>query len=329
MIPLPFDPFDPPIIQAPKIIWRPLLLSPAEASFAKRRFAATSDAHRRHLELIGEAFIAGYNAGLMAEGVCEVRSSIELAAPFLRGFVAEGSAMGVALHDGLSLRKPLLPALLSEVEAHYCYLAHVGCGWAMARLPWRRRAILRVLDPLLQWLAYDGMGFHDTYFSHTRILGMWRRVTAGYAARAYDQGVGRALWFVSGASAAAASQAILLFPLQRQKDLWAGLGLAMAYAGFAVSSDFRLAVEGGGRFAGDFGQGVSFACEARIRAGIVPAFTETGAATVLGTSASEAAAQVRTARVGLRTESPDSPDYEIWRQRLRTKVSQPITEAAE
>jgi hypothetical protein len=46
-------------------------------------------------------------------------------------------------------------------------MAHVGIGWAIARLPWLRRRIeqpLNRLDSLLRWLAVDGYGFHEGYF---------------------------------------------------------------------------------------------------------------------------------------------------------------------
>ena len=46
----------------------------------------------------------------------------------------------------------------------HVYMAYVGVGWAMARLPrvlWSR---LYAPDPLLRWLVLDGYGFHQAYF---------------------------------------------------------------------------------------------------------------------------------------------------------------------
>jgi hypothetical protein len=103
-------------------------------------------------------------------------------------------------------------------------------------MPWRRTKIIALLDPIHYWLAYDGLGFHDTYFNHPRILAGWSRERSGYRARVYDQGVGRALWFVTGGLIDAAIGIISKLPEKRQKDLWSGLGLAMVYAG-PIDSD--------------------------------------------------------------------------------------------
>ncbi|MES0175376.1 DUF1702 family protein [Mesorhizobium sp. M0006] len=329
VIPLPFDPFDPPVLSLPKMMWRPFLLSPLEASFERRGFASSSKERTAQLETIGGAFIEGYNKGLLAKGAAEVRLASMDVDPFFRGFAVEGSAMGVAVHDAFSLRRPVLPELLAEFAPDFTYLAQVGCGWAMARLPWRRAPILKALDPLLRWLAFDGMGFHDTYFKPRRIMSFWRRVSSGYAARAYDQGVGRAIWFVRGGSVEDAVHTIRRFPSTRQSDLWAGLGLAMAYAGCADRSDFRIALAAAVLNRGHFAQGIAFACEARARAGVPPRAADLAAMTVCDMSALELSERVRVAREDLSAGDPDVPDYEVWRGRTSSSLTISRLEAAE
>lgn len=329
MIPLPFDPFDPPVLSLPKIMWRPFLLSPVEASFGRRGFASPSQERTDQFETIGEAFIEGYNKGVLARDSAEVRLASMDVDPFFRGFAVEGSAMGVAVHDAFSLRRPVLPELVAEFAPDFTYLAHVGCGWAMARLPWRRAPILKALDPLLRWLAFDGMGFHDTYFKPRRVLSFWRRVSSGYAARAYDQGVGRALWFACGGSAEDAVRTIRRFPLSRQGDLWAGLGLAMAYAGCGDQSDFRIALAAAELNRDHFAQGIAFACEARARAGVLPPAADLAAMTVCQMSALELSERVRFAREDLSAGDADVPDYEVWRGRTSSSLTVRRLEAAE
>ncbi|MES0030390.1 DUF1702 family protein [Mesorhizobium sp. M0040] len=329
MIPLPFDPFDPPGLSPPMMLWRPFLLSLGEANFERRGFASASKERKTQLETIGEAFIAGYNKALLARDAAEVRLASSGVEPFLRGFAVEGSAMGVAVHDAFSLRRPVLPELLAEFDPDFTYLAHVGCGWAMARLPWRRAPILKALDPLLCWLAFDGMGFHDTYFKPRRVMSFWRRVSSGYAARAYDQGVGRALWFTCGGSVEDAIRTIQGFPLTRQGDLWAGLGLAMAYAGCGDRSDFRIALAAAELNRCHFAQGIAFACEARARAGVPPPAANLAAMTVCEMSALELSERVRVSREDLSRGHPDVPDYEVWRGRTSSSLTVSRLEAAE
>ena len=307
-------PFLPSWPRAPlRPLRRLLRLSLDQALFEARGFAACPSPRRLALEAVGATFIGGYNAALAADTIDEVLRHIAAFAPAQRGFAAEGAAMGVAVADALPFRKPRLDAYLRAVAGEFTYLAHVGAGWALARVPWRRRHILAALDPVHHWLAFDGLGFHDAYFFHRRILAGWRRQRTGYAAKAYDQGVGRALWFVAGACAQEVTRLIAAFPAARQRDLWSGLGLAMAYAGPASPADIVSAHRAADAHAGLFAQGVAFACEARARAGYVPEHTELAARAVSGIDAGSLAQWVRAARARLPADETDPPRYELWR----------------
>ncbi len=299
--------------------WSPLrrllVLSPDEASFTRRGFTAADSARRDALEAVGRDFIAGYNAALLARDIDDLAEGLATVAQASRGFFAEGAAMGVAIADGLSLRQPQLGTYLTAADRDFTYLAHVGTGWALARMPWRRRAILESLDALHGWLAFDGLGFHDAYFQHARIAAGWRRETQDYGARVYDQGVGRALWFVAGGDVSVAARHIAGLDPSRRDDLWSGLGLAMAYAGPAADSEFAAARDIAGASSAAFAQGIAFACEARARARIIPVGTDRAARTVWGRGAEDVAALVRRSRARLPRTAPAnlSPRYEIWR----------------
>jgi hypothetical protein len=298
-----------------------LSLSPDQASFRTRKFVGTDPSKQLALETAGKTFVGGYNAALAADRPEDVLQHIHTVAPALRGFAVEGAAMGCAVADALPFQKQSFAGHLRAFEGEFCYLTHVGAGWALARVPWRRAAILAPLDPVHHWLAYDGLGFHDTFFHHRRVLAGWRRRTTAYAARAYDQGAGRALWFVGGGSAAIATDLICSFAEARQSDLWAGLGLAMAYAGPAGEAELSLALGKSGGQRIHFGQGVAFACEARARARQIPAHTDLAAKVVTGVSADELSALVREARKDLPADAADAPAYEIWRRRVADAMS--------
>jgi hypothetical protein len=313
---LPIDPYEPVVLQTPRFLRRLFTLSPSEASFARRGFSAPSREKQAHFEAVGRAFIHGYNIAVLEEDVGAVRAALAGTDRDLQGFVAEGSAMGAAMLDAFALRSPSLPRLLAEFSPDLLYLVYVGSGWAMARLRWRRARILAELDLLHKWLAYDGMGFHDAYFCTQRVLRHWRRVDGGNASRSYDQGIGRALWFVCGGSIEAAVRTLRSFPETRRGDLWSGLGLAMAYAGGATEGDFANALSATAHERRHFAQGVAFACEARSRAGHVPASAKLAAWTVTGMSAAALANVVRETRDRLPEEERDVPRYEIWRRSI-------------
>jgi hypothetical protein len=301
---------------------RLLRLSLSQASLHTRGFTVSDASKQLVLERVGQTFIGGYNAALEASDLADVLRYISAIPQSHRGFAVEGAAMGIAVADILPFRKSWFPEYLQSVEHDFTYLAHVGAGWALARVPWCRRRILASLDPVHRWLAFDGLGFHDTYFYHHHILAGWRRQRLGYSARAYDQGVGRALWFVAGGSVEDAIGLIWLFPATRQSDLWSGLGLAITYVG-ATSADWILgALQSAGPHKDSFAQGVAFGCEARVIACYVPAYTDRIAHAVWGVGAEAVSSLVRQARDRLPKVEGDPPRYELWRRSVAAARSQ-------
>jgi hypothetical protein len=295
--------------------WRRLFqLRPDEASFEVRGFPVGSVETQARLQHIGETFIAGFNRALCAQQPSELREAFEIVAPEDRGFAVEGAAMGCAIADAVMFGGNRLHSWIAYTTQDYGYLTHVGAGWALARVPWRRRAILRHLDPVHSWLAFDGLGFHDGYFYPRRIAAGWRRLTAGYAARAYDQGVGRAAWFSSGGSIARAAAAIARLDGARHNDLWAGLGLAVGYAGGATAMELQLALLAAADARVSLAQGAAFAAEARARAGHVPTYTSEAVRILSGLDVEKTMQLVRRVRQSLpSTTTGTLPNYELWR----------------
>jgi enediyne biosynthesis protein E3 len=298
-----------------------LRLSLKQASFERRGFFCLDPSAQSALEAIGRVFIGGYNEAITARDTGIVLRHISAISPAERGFAVEGASMGAAVADSLPFRQTLLLACIEAFKSDFLYLIHVGAGWALARVPWRRRQILASLDPLHRWLAFDGLGFHDTYFYHRHILAGWRREPDGYNARAYDQGVGRALWFVASGSATAAVEMISALPAARHPDLWAGLGLAMAYAGPLHRNRMAVVVQMAGANWTHFAQGVAFACEARVLARHVPVHTHLTAVAVWDLGAEEVAGLVRAARDRLPATDGDPPRYELWRRSVADAFS--------
>ncbi|HEV3000550.1 MAG TPA: DUF1702 family protein, partial [Solirubrobacteraceae bacterium] len=247
---------------------RLLGIEPGEASFARRGFASCDAVAQARLELVGRTFVAGYRAALADDDPPALAARLDDVDAELRGFAYEGAAMALALLDQvLPVRRRLAAFLAGPGEPHV-YMVHVGAGWALARLRRGPRA-LAALDPLLRSLALDGYGFHSGYFAPRRHLGEQRvpRRLTGYAARAFDQGLGRCSWFATGGEAARAAGVIARFPAVRRPDLWSGLALAVTYAGPASEEALRVLRTAGAPHAPHLAQGAAFAAAARERAG--------------------------------------------------------------
>ncbi|GAB3834732.1 DUF1702 family protein [Dactylosporangium cerinum] len=313
-------------------MWRSLrrrVLTPdvSETSLAVRGFHVKNAEARDRLETVGRSFLTGYAYAAEAAHDLDAEVGLEgVPAPF-RGFAYEGAAMGFGVRDGLPLGGTRhVETFLTGRAARHVYMAYVGVGWAMARLPRLRWSTLHAPDPLLRWLVLDGYGFHQAYFKTDRYVHQhYREVDfpwpvggpAGYAARVIDQGVGRAMWFVGGTDAERVHEMIQRFPADRHADLYSGAGLAATYAGGADGAELEWFRDAAGPHRADVAQGAAFAAGARVLADLVVPHNEVATKVFCGMSPAEASQvndEARIATTGLRG---DQPDYEAWRQRIR------------
>lgn len=310
----------PPPSLVRRVLRRLLAIPPRETSFVRRGFRCDSERVRLRLEEASACLIRGYHAALETDPPdLDVRLARE--EPETQGFAFEGAALGLTALDVLTgWRKDRFHRFLHGAGDAHAYFVHAGAGWALARLPLSPAALLRRLDPLLGWLALDGYGFHEGFFRRRRSIDL-REVPARLSVherRAFDQGLGRSLWFVEGASVARIASRIAAFPAARRPDLWSGVGLACGYAGGCDRGavlELRLA---GGGHSPELAQGAAFAAEARERAGIPTLYTELACQILCGMSAERAAAAVREAGQDL-PEEGEPPACEVWRRRVQER----------
>jgi hypothetical protein len=304
------------------LLKRLLHISKEEATFRRRNFRSASEPVRGRLERVGETFLDGYHCALdnqEPERLAARLADVEVA---FRGFAFEGAAMAVDLLDQIRpWRKPIFPRFVSGPGDPHVYMVHVGMGWSLARTPWRMEARLSRLDPLLRWLVLDGYGFHEGYFHWSRYAAGASRPKRlrGYALRAFDQGLGRSMWFIGGADPEWIAAAIARFPDSRHRDLWSGVGLACAYAGGAgVEAIQRLRLASGDDYP-HLAQGVAFAAGARSRAGNPAEHTELSCALLCDLSAQKAAELSDETR--LQAQADSEPAYEVWRRLIRRRFA--------
>ena len=239
-----------------------------EARLETRGFRSTTPEKQQRLENAGRAFIHGYLVALKSADARQTASDCDGLSPQLRGFAHEGGAMGLAIIDLVTRGRPRLFRSFVEGPAiTHKYMAHVGAGWALARCPWGRLTFAPHLDPLLKWLAIDGLGFHEGFFHGATESGRGRPSRKRRAGpEAFDNGLGRALWFATGARAGLVTQTIGAFPSERQAALWSGIGLAVTYAGGASPSELEEIQAAAGRNRHELALGSAFAAKARLLA---------------------------------------------------------------
>jgi hypothetical protein len=311
---------------------RRLLLAPSlrAVSFAGRRFPASHTDATVRLEAVPQAVVCGFEWGIDADDLWEVERRLGLVEPAMQGFAFEGVAMAYTVLD--SVRGNRTRELLIGPGRKHIFLTYIGIGFAMARLPrilWKK-VVPDLGDapyfPTMSWLAVDGYGFDRAYFD-TRKFVERQRVPKPYAwdgypeyfLRAFDQGVGRALWFIHGADAGQVALAVQRFSEARQPDLWSGVGLAATFAGGCDADGLAELRSAAGAHAAELGLGSLFALKARHYSDHIPDHTETAVLALAGVGIEEGVSLADRTEVAWSTDG-QVPPYELWRESIRAEL---------
>jgi hypothetical protein len=250
-------------------VWRSAYaIRDREALSGVRGFRRGKPAVQSRLETVGRTLIAGYRTALFSGPQKLDRSLISRAPIDLRGFVVEGLAMGCVVAGAADLGSFAdsgsrgVRQFVEEISPDYPCFSHMGFGAGLARVPQLWDRIFGQLDARNYRLVFDGMGFHDAYFHTRKVLRGWRRTTASLQSAAYDQGIGRALWFIVGGDIERAVTALAAFAPQRQPSLWAGLGFALTAVGWADDATLNQATTLCGDCRAELAQGAALAATA-------------------------------------------------------------------
>src|SRR6185312_4058509 len=114
---------------------RQLALAPSleKVSFAGRGFAVPPSEISERLEAVPQAVVCGFEWGISAPDVRDVQRRLRLVDPEQQGFAYEGATMAFTILD--SVRGSRTAQLLSGAGERHIFLAYIGIGFAMARLP--------------------------------------------------------------------------------------------------------------------------------------------------------------------------------------------------
>jgi len=290
-----------------------------EVTFARRGFWEGDSRARKRLERIGKTLLLGYHAALEETDPPVLAQRLNLIDSELRGFSFEGAAMGLALLDLITpWKRDRWRLFFNKAADTHRYMMHVGVGFALARVrPWIKTHCA-LTDPLLGWLVVDGYGFHQGYFEWPRYVVQQElpRHLSAYACRAFDQGLGRSLWFVDGADVSRIQETIAAFSSSRQADLWSGIGLACAYAGGVDADAIKVLKTAAGPYRRQLAQGAAFAGKARQQAGNRADHTDLTCRILCDLSADAAAGVTDEALKDLHANEKE-PAYEVWRRRIQ------------
>ena len=274
----------------------------------------------------------GFEFAIEQKGNDAIIERLELLDPEFKGFAYEGAVMGLALRDAMS---PLpghknVETFVGGPAAHQLFMAYIGLGFALARLPkflWRRALPdqSKLPDsPSLNWMILDGYSFHESFFK----TGKWVREQHvsppipwpgphEYVLRVLDQGVGRAMWFVNAGDVDRLTNMIGGFAPSRRSDLWSGAALAATYAGGVGEEELTRFVKNSWDYHPEVAQGSVFAIKQRVLSNLVTPHTELASQVFCELPPEEASALADKSIIDL-PEHSSIPGYEIFRQRIQS-----------
>ncbi|WP_369213102.1 DUF1702 family protein [Streptomyces flavofungini] len=310
------------------------LSADAFPEMAAERFGAQEDMDKtwRLFEPVARTLVDSFYLTLDHPRHQDLIPRLNALPPELRGIGYEGAGMGLMLLDSLFPYRNRLAAFVHGPGAPYRCLVHIGAGLVLPRVPLGTERFLARQDPFLRWLVMDGYGFYEGFFSWRDTVERHRtpRGIRGYAARSFDQGIGRSLWFSTGANVERIIGTIRAFPAPRQGDLWSGIGLACAYAaGVMDRATVATLLDAAGHHRADIAAGCAVASIFREQSGQPAPHTDLACEVIWGQTATSVAALAHAAGRALGAtghaghtdpagQTDDTPAYERWRQRIKT-----------
>lgn len=245
-----------------------------------------------HLQAAVTSAVTGYHLVLDDSRFTALIPRLERIDADLRGYAYEGAAMGLTGLDCFTPAGRRFHTFAAGPAQRHAYMVHIGAGEALARLRRRpQRFIASIPDPVLRWLVMDGYGFHEGFFKpdrHVRAQQVPPHLSPE-AARVFDQGVGRSLWFSTGAAPQFIAAQIESFAEQRRADLWVGVGVACGYVGGVDRPTVLHLAEVAGPHRQQLAVGTAFVAKGRIRARNLGVDTELASQLLCGISAQRAA----------------------------------------
>ncbi len=194
----------------------------------------------------------------------------------------------------------------------------LGVGHALSSLQVEVDIAPALAEHFLGFMAMDAYGMHEGYFRwYDSIHNMKIPSNLPPVARAaYDQGLGRALWFISAGKPATMQQLLDRFPPQRRSDMWRGVGLMTSFWGGMDDSQLKQLLKCSQQFRPFLQQGAAQGISLRTDMGEVVAETDVAAKVICEATSEQIAEVAETSLIASTTGVFDARAYLFWQRSL-------------
>jgi enediyne biosynthesis protein E3 len=196
----------------------------------------------------------------------KLQEHLESVDPEFRAVAYEGVAMGLAVKDLFEGTLQRWRAFMRSSAQVFLPHVHVGLGWAIAKQKIPSLVFLDAMQPLLRSRVIDGFGYYDGTFKQLQAVANKTRpdcILSGDFS-AYDQGIGRSLWYSHKGDVEKISATILTFTASRQPHLWRGVGIASIFVGKCASTTLEELMMAANHYKIQLGMGATIVAKARM-----------------------------------------------------------------
>ena len=185
-----------------------------------------------------------------------------------RSMAFEGASMAIAIKS-IEAEAGLMRWLeFLDSNPKYSTQIMIGLGWAIGEKDVQPDTILNKLDPMTQARALDGYGYFMGLFRR-RISIRTQQIPEGIPEElqmAFDQGIGRSLWYISKGDLEMLDRMMNAFPEYRQKHMWRGIGVACPVVGGCDAGHLDGLMDLAGEFAVQLKTGCALAAKSSVAA---------------------------------------------------------------
>jgi hypothetical protein len=281
---------------------------------------------RRHLDGAADALLRGFDMALDDDGAEPVAARLAGLPDLVRGFAYEGAGAALTVLDRfLPAPRRRFESLLRGPGAPFAVLLHVGAGLALSRVSRHIEDDIRGMDAEMRWMPLDAYGFERAVFASDRVVsGGQVPPLSGYGPRAFDQGLGRGLWFRAATGLERIARTIAGLAPQRHADIWSGVGLAAAYAGPNTEASLAALDQAAGPHVPSVRLGVACAAYMRSEGRNPSPHTERAARALCGMPGERAADEARRIQQLLHAQADEAVmanPYAAFREALQEAVA--------
>jgi enediyne biosynthesis protein E3 len=248
----------------------------------------------------------------------ELQEHLESVDSEFRSVAYEGVAMGLAVKDLFEGTLQRWRVFMRNTRQEYLPHVHVGLGWAIAKQKLPSLIFIDSIQPLLRSRVIDGIGYYDGTFKQTQSVGNKLRPDCILLndCSAYDQGLGRSLWYSCKGDVEKIKLMVQSFPESRQSHLWRGIGIASIFVGKCADSSLQMLKIAAANHSVQLGMGAAIVAKARMETKTITQDVDNACRKWCDLSAGQV-----TSIASNILSTNETDEYNLWLKKLESELS--------